>query len=183
METGKVRETCNCTLGYRGYDCTIDIPPSANPCAKTRCQNGGICQAANKDLRSKLQQKSFKTNAKNKRIAFQKPFYQRRPPAPKSTKRYHAKCVCPKHYAGLLCEKQNLCLDRCLNGGTCEWSKEDVVTCNCKEGFMGERCERSTHEVDLKHHQDAYDHRYHPSFELEENGGDAIDDENEVKVG
>ena len=56
-------------------------------------------------------------------------------------KKYHPKCICPKQYAGLLCEKSNLCLDKCLNGGTCEWSKENIVTCNCRKGYEGESCE------------------------------------------
>ena len=131
-------------------------PPSSyglefsNPCATRKCQNGGICQAVNKDGdKSLLPSWSLSTKRQ-----LQKPYYQR--------KKYHAKCICPKQYAGLLCEKQNLCLDRCMNGGTCEWSKENIVTCNCKEGFAGERCEAKVNNdliVKFKHPN----HGHHPS--------------------
>jgi hypothetical protein len=52
------------------------------------------------------------------------------------------KCVCPKHRAGRNCEKPNLCIDRCLNGGLCRWSDDgSSVACICRRGFKGERCQ------------------------------------------
>ncbi len=54
---------------------------------------------------------------------------------------YHAKCVCPKDRAGLFCQKPNLCLDNCLNGGKCYWTREGSVSCVCRAGFGGPRCE------------------------------------------
>ena len=105
--------------------------PISNPCSKTRCRNGGICQAVKKDG-SKSLLPSLTTNDRSKRPLGHEFM---------GKQKYHAKCICPKQYAGLLCEKQNLCLDKCLNGGTCEWSKENIVSCNCKPGFEGESCE------------------------------------------
>ena len=105
--------------------------PISNPCSKTRCRNGGICQAVKKDG-SKSSLPSLTSMDRSKSILIHE-F--------KGKQKYHAKCICPKQYAGLLCEKTNLCLDKCLNGGTCEWSKENIVSCNCKPGFEGEGCE------------------------------------------
>ena len=52
------------------------------------------------------------------------------------------KCICPKHRAGRNCEKPNLCVDRCLNGGMCRWSDDDTsVSCICRKGFKGDRCQ------------------------------------------
>ena len=52
------------------------------------------------------------------------------------------KCICPKHRAGRNCEKPNLCIDRCLNGGFCRWSEDgSSVSCACRKGFKGERCQ------------------------------------------
>ena len=61
-------------------------------------------------------------------------------PSDKST--LIGKCICPKRRAGRNCEKPNLCIDRCLNGGFCRWSDDgSSVTCACRKGFMGDRCQ------------------------------------------
>ena len=105
--------------------------PISNPCSKTRCRNGGICQAVKKEGSKSLLPSLITIDKSKSRLGHEFVGKQK----------YHAKCICPKQYAGLLCEKQNLCLDKCLNGGTCEWSKENIVSCNCKPGFQGESCE------------------------------------------
>ena len=33
------------------------------------------------------------------------------------------RCLCPKHRTGLFCDRPNLCLDHCLNGGTCQFTR------------------------------------------------------------
>ncbi len=64
--------------------------------------------------------------------------------AVKSNKKqqYHPKCICPKHRAGLSCERPNLCLDYCLNNGRCVSTVDGTVDCICPAGLAGPRCER-----------------------------------------
>ena len=140
---------------YTGIDCTIKMSydlhgtPTTNPCAKTRCRNGGICQAVKKEGNKSLLP-SLPSGSKSKRGQFSG---QKRLRYDYKRKKYHPKCICPKQYAGLLCEKTNLCLDKCLNGGTCEWSKENIVSCNCKKGFEGENCEGMKSATTNHNHQ------------------------------
>ena len=61
------------------------------------------------------------------------------------TKKYHPKCACPSNRAGLECERPNLCLNRCLNGGRCVSDQEGHVSCICPHGLQGSRCEAKTH--------------------------------------
>ena len=139
-----------------GINCKTRLPvslhgePVIDPCSRTRCRNGGICQVTSSSL-------AWKSTRKTK---------------------YHAKCICPKQYAGLLCEKTNLCLDRCLNGGTCEWSKENIVSCNCKDGFEGENCEARKGSISNHGHIHGHNNHFHINV-----GGDVSDDTDAVNHG
>ena len=139
-----------------GINCKTRLPvslhgePVIDPCSKTRCRNGGICQVTSSSL-------AWKSTGKT---------------------RYHAKCICPKQYAGLLCEKTNLCLDKCLNGGTCEWSKENIVTCSCKDGFEGENCEAREGTISNHGHHHGHNNHFHVG-----DGGDISDDADAVNRG
>ena len=64
--------------------------------------------------------------------------------AVKSTKKqqYHPKCICPKHRAGLHCERPNMCVNHCLNRGRCVYTADGTVSCICPFGLTGSRCER-----------------------------------------
>ena len=137
-----------------GFDCKKELPRFLDgelvidPCSKTRCRNGGICQVTSSSLKS-----TGKT-------------------------KFYAKCVCPKQYAGLLCEKTNLCLDKCLNGGTCEWSKENIVSCNCKPEFEGENCEARKGSLSNHGHHHGHNNHFHNI-----GGNDISDDTDSVTRG
>lgn len=75
-------------------------------------------------------------------------------------------CVCPKTQAGTFCEKPNLCLNYCWNGGQCVWTSESSVHCQCPSGFAGSRCDiRLSREVTAKPpHIDATDSEEIRSF-------------------
>ena len=55
------------------------------------------------------------------------------------TKSYHSKCICPTNRAGLECERPNLCLNFCQNGGSCVSDHEGQVSCICPPGLGGSR--------------------------------------------
>ena len=61
------------------------------------------------------------------------------------TKSYHSKCICPTNQAGLECERPNLCLNFCQNGGSCVSDHEGQVSCICPPGLGGSRCHLSSH--------------------------------------
>ena len=50
-------------------------------------------------------------------------------------------CVCSPGFSGKKCEN-DMCLDFCLNGGTCLRSGKKL-TCSCPLGYTGKRCETS----------------------------------------
>nr|XP_054773221.1 IgGFc-binding protein-like [Lytechinus pictus] len=103
---------CNCTVGWEGENCEIDINECASipclngdtsPCAEDPCMNGGTCVGL-------------------------------------STAVY--KCNCIAGYVGENCEVDvNECFsDPCLNGGTCN-DLVDMYQCECVIGFAGVNCE------------------------------------------
>ena len=54
------------------------------------------------------------------------------------------RCLCPKHRTGLFCDRPNLCLGHCLNGGTCQFTRSasgeaDGMWCHCKRFYEGDR--------------------------------------------
>ena len=54
---------------------------------------------------------------------------------------YHRKCICPLEWAGLECQRPNMCLNRCLNGGRCVSTIDGTVSCICPSHLTGSRCE------------------------------------------
>ena len=49
-------------------------------------------------------------------------------------------CQCAPGFSGKKCDN-DMCLDLCMNGGTCERSLKKPPTCSCASGFTGKRCE------------------------------------------
>jgi len=123
---GGRQEFCNCTLDFGGDTCAEKIGGAATSGGSNPCRHT-VCLNGGFCIATK----------------------------PPISTAFHAKCVCPKTRAGLLCEKPDLCLDRCLNGGSCHWSKEDIVSCACPPGFRGDRCQDSDEDDDegaSRHH-------------------------------
>ena len=132
---------CDCRPGTSGDRCEKDS------CQTLKCLNGGHCKVLDSreicnctEAFTGLQCEAAIKDNPCSYIKCQNGGICTAVKSPKNHE-YHRKCMCPKHWAGLECQRPNMCLNRCLNGGRCVSTIDGTVSCICPPHLTGPRCE------------------------------------------
>ena len=135
---GIIETSCECLPGYTGLMCESEI----DECLSDPCENNGICIDLIGRFRCLCPPGFTGDQCQTDEDLCATSLCQNGARCTETAGGTSTVCFCRNGFTGDLCQTNiNECLDtECLNGGTCV-DGIAAYSCNCTDGFMGERCE------------------------------------------
>jgi len=138
LYVAKPEAECQCSNGYKGRLCEIDV------CLELDCQNNGTCQRLEQGQGQCLcpyewfgQRCEYDRNECEENICLNNGTCSNHPGG--------YRCYCQENFYGNNCQHKHICYDQspCLNHGRCQVD-DDGYQCLCSENYTGVHCEYPT---------------------------------------